>query len=256
MSRWWPEPLRLFLSPAGCLLMRERGKQAAAAQQVLHLPGVAGADDLAPLADALNSAEWRSARIEILLSHRYVRFVLSEPPGRLLTAAEERALAEAGLRRVYGAAAQGFRVRVTSQPPDAGVFGAAMDESLVAALEALMAASGITQYTLCPWLERAGQARAMSHGWWVLAEPGWVCLLLAQNGVWRQVSAQPCGTDWAAALPAWLERAARLLDEVPPCVVRVQAVDGVIPQPLALPPGWHGEIITDALIPASVEQAA
>lgn len=255
MSRWWPEPLRLFLSPDGCLLMRTRSN-GSAARQVLHLSGVAGADDLAPLAVALNSVEWRSARVEIILSHRYVRFVLSEPPRRLLAAAEERALAEAELRRVYGAAAQGFRVRVTSQPPDAGVFGAAMDESVVAGLEALMAASGVKHYSLRPWLERAGQRRAMSHGWWVLAEPGWVCLLLAQNGVWRQVSAQPCGTDWAAALPAWLERAARLLDEAPPRVVRVQAVDGVIPQPLALPTGWHGEIITDALIPASIEQAA
>jgi hypothetical protein len=247
--------LRLFLSPTGCVLMRAHAEQAAA-PQVLHLPGIAGADDLAPLAAALNHVEWRFARVEILLSHRYVRFVLSEPPGRLLNAVEERALVEAELRRVYGAAAQGFRVRVTSQPPDAGVFGAAMDDTLVAGLEALMAASGVKHYSLRPWLERAGQRRAISHGWWVLAEPGWVCLLLAQNGVWRQVSAQPCGTDWVAVLPAWLERAARLLDEAPPRVVRVQAVDGVVPQPLALPTGWHSEIITDALIPASIEQAA
>lgn len=254
MSRWWPEPLRIFLSPASTVLMRERGK--ATARQVLHLPGIIGADDLAPLAAALNTAEWRTTRAEILLSHRYLRFALSEPPGRLLSAAEERVLAEAELHRVYGAAAQGLRVRVASQPPDAGVFGAAMEEAFVRGLEALMEEGGVKHYHLLPWLEVAARHRAITHGWWVLAEAGWVCLLLIQHGVWRQVSAHPCNAGWAAELPAWLERAERLLDAPAPRQVRVQAVDGCVPEPLLLPAGWTGAAVADALIPSPAAQVS
>lgn len=242
MSPWWSERTRLFLGPEGGWLARLHGPDAG---RILRLPGVEGANDLAPLATALKGAEWRTAHCDVVLSHRYLRCVLSEPPLRLLGKNEERVMVDAEFRRVYGTA-QNLRVRMTSQPPDAGVFGAALDENLASAVEALLKETGIQRYRLRPWLEAA--ALRPQSGWTVLAEPGWALLLLAEAGAWRHVEAQPCGPDWTQRLPGWLTRAEQLREVPTSRRVRVRVLEGAVPT-FAWPAGWLGEAAALPLLP-------
>lgn len=231
MSLWSPERARLFLGPEGSWLARMRRGHV----QTLHaLPGVKDAQDLQPIGQTLHSPEWRRLNVDVLLSHRQVRFVLTEPPRRLLRRAEEEALATAEFARIYGRT-DPLRIRAVSQPPEAGLLGAAVEEALAQAVEAMLEGAGIRRYTLLPWFEAA--ARRPQDGYTVLAEPGWAVIGLAQNGLWRRLDAQPCGEDWGQRLPEWLARAERLQGTPIPHRVRVQLIAGPAPR-LASLPSW------------------
>ena len=239
MSPWWPERARLFLGPEGSWLARvKRGGVA----QLEKLPAVKDIPDLDAVARALKTPEWRRMSVEVLLSHRQVRFVLTEPPRRLIRRTEEEALAAAEFARVYGRT-DPLRIRTASQPPEAGILGAAVEETFAQALEAMLEGAGIRRYTVLPWFEAA--ARRPEDGYTVLAEPGWVLVGLAQGGLWRRIEAQPCGEDWGARLPEWLTRAERLQETPVPRHARVRVLAG--PAPRVALPGWTIEALAPLL---------
>ena len=236
MSPWWPERGRLFLGPEGSWLARIKQGRV----QTLHaLPGVKDTQDLQPIGQTLKATEWRRLNIDVLLSHRQVRFVLTEPPRRLLRRAEEEALATAEFARIYGKT-DPLRIRTVSQPPEAGILGAAVEEGLAQAVEAMLEGAGIRRYTLRPWLEAAVQRP--EDGWTVLIEPGWALVGLAQSGLWRHIQAQPCHEDWAERLPDWLVRAERLQGIPIPRHARVRLLAGQAPR-FAWPSGWKIEAL-------------
>jgi hypothetical protein len=168
------------------------------------------AASLLPLLDeALADAVWPRRRVEVVLSQQFMRQVLTPPPGKALTRAEEAALAAASLREIYGDEAAGWRVAVHSQPPDAGLVGAAIDADFLQQLEALLARHHCRNVTIIPLASRAvRRLPTRFDGWWVGVEPGWATLMGASNGVWQHLAAQPLDADWRAALPEWLAREA------------------------------------------------
>ena len=231
MSLWSPERARLFLGPEGSWLARVKQGRV---EHLDSLPAVKDAPDLDAIAQVLKAPDWRRLNVEVLLSHRQVRFVLTEPPRRLIRRAEEEALATAEFARIYGRT-DPLRIRAVSQPPEAGILGAAVEETLAQAVEAMLEAAGIRRYTLLPWFEAA--AHRPRDGYTVLAEPGWVVIGLAQKGLWRRIEAQPCGEDWGQRLPEWLTRATRLQDAPIPHRARVQCIASKTPR-LTPMPGW------------------
>lgn len=236
MSLWSPERARLFLGPEGSWLARvKQGK----VHTLQTLPAVKDAQDLQPIGQTLDTPEWRHTNVEVLLSHRQVRFVLTEPPRRLLRRAEEEALATAEFARIY-TRTDPLRIRAVSQPPEAGILGAAVEESMAQAVEAMLEGAGIRRYTLLPWFEAA--ARRPQDGYTVLAEPGWVVIGLAHGGLWQRIEAQPCGEDWSARLPGWLVRAERLQGTSLPRHARVRLLAGQAPR-FAWPSGWKIEAL-------------
>lgn len=230
---------RLFVRPNDMVLVRQ--KNGALAHQ--PLPSPLEDDGLAAAADCLRLPEWQAAGTDIILSNRCVRYCLSEPPGRLLGRAEELTLIEAEFRRIYGDAARRYRIRTQSQPPDAGVFGAAVDEVLAQALEALVKAAGAHDYTVRTLLDFAARDHSRIEGWWVLVEPGWLTIVLAEDRAWRHVSGQACDGDWTVQLPSLLVRAERLVPSQAPRKVWVQTLGYPAPHALNLSPQWDATML-------------
>lgn len=200
MSRWSAEPLRIALTPDEVALAR--------GTQQLSLPAEGGLPRLLALLDeALGDAAWHATRAEVVLSQRLVRHVLTPPPHKLLSTAEEHALVKASLRSIYGESADSWAVQVISQPPHAGLMGAAMDADVLDSLQTRLHRHGCRQLAIRPLASVAARhVPARLDGWWALAEPGWLSLFGAVRGVWQHVAGVPIDTLSKPALPQTLAR--------------------------------------------------
>lgn len=233
-----PTRLRLWLGPTATILASP-GTGLGRAPLVVRLPGVAGPDTLPAVVEPLKGFLHRARLLEIRLSNAYLRYVLTPPPQRLLTRAEEGALVAAAFRRVYGEAADGFRIRVVSQSPDAGCLGVALEEAFAQALERALEPLGVRRCTVRPiWGDAIGRPPRGTTGWHALAEPGWLSLLLVEDGVIRHVSGHPGAPETADPLPAALAYAERVLARPIPRTVTLRLVGPRPARPPALPSGW------------------
>ncbi|MBT9541310.1 hypothetical protein [Thiobacillus sp.] len=199
MSRWSADPLHIALAPGEVALLA--GSESRLLTTEAHTPA-----SLLPLLDAaLADAVWPRRRITVVLSQQFVRPVLTPPPGKALAQDEEAALVVASLREIYGDEAASWRIAVHSQPPHAGLLGAAVDGAFMQQLDDLLARHGCRSLSITPLASHAvRRLPPRFDGWWIGVEPGWATLLGAHAGIWQHVAAQPLGADWRTALPEWL----------------------------------------------------
>ena len=211
MSLWSRDQLRIALAPNGLALVRHRGNPAKPTASKSIACDTRDWQSLMPLLEReLADVAWRGAGAEVVLSNHYVRYVLTTPPGKALVQAEEEALAAASFREIYGAEADNWRIRVQSQPPQFGLVGAAIDESLALQLGDLFQRQNVTDWALNPLATLAAQSYSQAADWWVLAEPGWMCLFKSAGGYWRYLSSQAVDDNWRSTLPEMLDREARM----------------------------------------------
>lgn len=201
MSRWWAESLRVALAPGEAALLRG-GKQL-----VLTTPDRSAAG-LLPLLDAtLADTAWRGSRVDVVLSQHFVRHVLTSPPRKAISQAEERALVAAALRNIYGDEASAWQIEVHSQPPQYGLLGAAVNADFTQQLDALLARHGFRDVTIRPLASAAAKRLpAKLDGWWALIETGWLSLFNAHRGIWQSVAAQPIDGEWRMQLSELIAR--------------------------------------------------
>jgi len=234
VSRWSADPLRIALAPGEIALARGARRHT--------LPAEREAMSLLPVLDAaLADATWRAARVEVVLSQHFVRHVLTPPPGKPLSPTEEQALVGASLRAIYGELAEHWQVRVHSQPPHAGLVGAAVDGAFTRELDALLARHGFRHVALLPLASVAARrAPARLEGWWVLAEPGWLSLFGGTRGCWQHVAAWPIDDRWQDTLPEWLAREHGSTPTPIPAAAWLQAPGmGAITAPTDAGLRWH-----------------
>jgi hypothetical protein len=238
VSRWSADPLRIALAPGEAALLRTHGTPAS---RVLATDERSAASLLPLLDEALADPAWRSRAVEVVLSQHFVRHVLTPPPGRPLSRAEERALVSASLREIYGDEAQQWNVQVISQPPQFGLVGAAVDAAFTQQLDALLARNGFRDVAVRPLASFAARRLpGQFAGWWVLAEPGWLSLFGGANGTWHHLAGQPIGDDWAGTLPDLIGLEAGLAALALPSTVWIQAVGtGPVSKPASGNERWE-----------------
>lgn len=256
MSLWSRDQLRIALAPHALALSRHHGRpEQAVASKTITCDTRDWQSLMLLLERELTDAAWHAPRVEVVLSNHYVRYVITPQPGKALSQTEEAALVSASFREIYGAEASGWRIRVHSQPPEQGLVGAAIDESLATRLGEIFKRVSLTHWTLHPLATLAVQRNTRTADWWVLAEPGWVCMFHAVGGYWRYLSAQAVDANWPSALPEMLEREARMAGTVRPtghtqtALIQAVGLDPVIPPATS---GWHWQMAK----PANVERGA
>lgn len=222
MSRWSADSLRIALAPGEAALLRTRGTPAS---RVLTTDERSAASLLPLLDEALADPAWHGRAVEVVLSQHFVRHVLTPPPGKALSQAEERALVGASLREIYGDLVDLWNVQAISQPPQFGLVGAAVEAAFMQQLDALLARHGFRDVTIRPLGSFAARHLPKKFaGWWALAEPGWLSLFGGSDGTWHHLAGLPIADDWIDALPDLIEREAGLTALDLPSAVWVQAV--------------------------------
>ncbi len=176
----------------------------------------AGADEplwrpaMARLAGWLREESLPRARLHIHLSSRFVRWQLLEWQPQLTQPQELEAYVRLRFRATFGAAADGWRVMHAEPMPGRAVPACAIDEALVAELQALRSIGDARVVRIAPyfsaafdrWCARLGRQTA----WFGAAEPGSFTLGLLHKGAWRGLRSMrhPDAADggWRGVLPA------------------------------------------------------
>lgn len=246
MSLWSRDRLRIALAPGELALVRHQGNPAQPQASKSLSCEARDAQSLMPLLEReLADPAWQASKVDVVLSSHFVRYVLTPPPGKALSQEEEAALVNASFREIYGTEISHWRVRVQSQPPQSGLIGAAMDESLALQLEEIFKRLNRTDWSVHPLASIAAHSKAFRPAdWWVLAEPGWLSLFNALDGHWHYLSGQPAGEDWRNDLPDILDRETRMAGTAPtdkPRTALIQSVGIAHGAPPATP-GWAWRI--------------
>jgi hypothetical protein len=198
-----------------------RGVRAAVWNQ--RLPSAAAEHDAAPWRGAVQTLETalprhtgRPAHACVILSSRFVRYVLVPWSDTLSDAEEEMAYAHHCFERVYGAAAAQWELRVSTDRDGVPMLASAVDAALPSALREVFAGAGVRLDSIQPNLmavyndyRRRLRGR---HAWLALLEPGNLCLALLHQGRWARIRNLRIGPGWREDLTLILEREAYLAD--------------------------------------------
>lgn len=226
MSRSWGESVRAVLCPDRAGLVRVgRGMRMLDGRVVRAAAAATGdppwASALAALREGLDAVEGGGRDVTVVLSNHFVRYALVPWNDALAGEAEEAAHARHCFSMVYGDAAESWDVRLSAASGGLQV-ACAVDAGLPAAIEEVVAASGRHLRSVQPYLMAAfNRWRREFAGplvWFVLAEPGRLCLAALQDGRWRElVNLQSADDARGDGLPELLARQRLLagLDEAP-----------------------------------------
>jgi hypothetical protein len=210
------DELQIALSPAGVAMVRlGRGlKQAAVSQQELACaatqPGEAPwAKSLECLERALQEHKGK-ADATVLLSNHFVRYALVPWSEQISDANEEQAFIRHCFTKTYGAEAQHWALRMSPSGYGETQVACAIDQGLLDGLERAATSHGLRLASLQPYFMAAyNQWRRQLPDavvWFVVAEPGRLCLSLLVRGQWRILRAVKVGSDWRDTLSKLLER--------------------------------------------------
>ncbi|TDF82164.1 hypothetical protein [Pseudomonas sp. H9] len=155
----------------------------------------------------------KGAELQLLLSAQYCRFCLVPWSAAINRPDELHHYARACFEAHYGQSLDGWRLVVSPEAAGAARIATAVPEALLQRLHDHCRDLGLRLRSVRPYLMAAYNRFAEQLGQrdflFVLAEPQRTVCLLAQNGVWQQISAQG-GSDSDAALQALIARQCEL----------------------------------------------
>jgi hypothetical protein len=147
-------------------------------------------------------------RVHVTLSNSLVRYALVPSQPQLARAAQDAYVRDC-FGQLYGEAAASWDICTAAAPGTARV-ASAIDAGLAGELAAACARAGTTLASLRPLLSTVvARWRGALRGrcfWLVLAEPGMLCLALAERRHWRVLRTVRAGGDWLDGLAVLLER--------------------------------------------------
>lgn len=208
---------------------------------------------LEALAGKVLGGELAGAEVTLVLSNHFVHYALV-PWSELLKSEEEQlAFARQRFVRVHGSAAEGWLLSLSQAGPRQSRLACGAPQALIDALNAVMAPVGSRYRSLQPHLmasfNRCRARLGVRPGWYVVAEPGLLCIALLHDGQWHSVRTMKIGPDWPIELSGVLARERCLVDSQTECDhVSVFAPD--LPASAALErDDWKIENLLPALLP-------
>jgi len=168
------------------------------------------------LETALADAARSRSRATLILSNQLVRYALVPWSGALSDEEEEIAVARHCFRNLYGEVADTWELRLSPGKAGTTQLASAVDGHLPDALRELFGRLGMRIASIQPQLMAAYNAnRSRLRGrnaWFVLQEPGNLCVARLHKGCWVSLRTLRVGSAWREELPVILEREAYLAD--------------------------------------------
>ena len=217
MSPLWRDELHITLGPDRAAMVRfGRGMR----------PAVTARREIACAAPALDEAPWAKAiesleaglhgiadgkcDVRVVLSNHFVRYALVPWSEQISDREEEQAFVRHCFAQTYGENAQRWAVRMSPCGYGETQVASAIDQALLEGLERVFRPHGARLVSVQPlFVTLFNQWRRQlppSVAWFVVAEPGRLCVSRLQHGAWRTLRAVKTGEDWQETLTRLLER--------------------------------------------------
>jgi len=168
---------------------------------------------------ALQEQKNGKADATVLLSNHFVRYVLVPWSEQISDTNEEQAFIRHCFIKTSGAEAQRWALRMSPAGYGETQVACAIDQDLLDGLERISASHGLRLASLQPYFMAAfNQWRRQlpdSVVWFVVAEPGRLCVSLLERGQWRILRVVKVGDDWRDTLGKLLEREYLVSDSGP-----------------------------------------
>ncbi len=146
----------------------------------------------------------------VTLSNHFVRYVLVPWNEQINDPGEEQAFIRLCFTQTYGADAKHWALRVSPAGYGETQVASAIDQGLLQGIERVASAHGVRLVSLQPYfMSMFNQWRDELQGstvWFVVAEPGRLCISQLQQGCWHTLRTMKVGEDWPEALQKLLER--------------------------------------------------
>lgn len=217
MSLLLRDELRIALSPERVTLLRfGRGLRSRliSRQEIACEPVQAGETPWSKALDGmetgLRTMNGRPMDARVILSNNFVRYALLPWSDQISDAAEEQAFIRHCFAQTYGEEVQNWVLRASSAGYGEAQVASAIDQSLVERLDRIAASRRVKVISLQPYLMSVfNRWRPQLTGtsiWFVVAEPGRLCLSMLKQGCWSSLQSVKVGEDWPEALRNLLER--------------------------------------------------
>ncbi len=212
MSLSWRDRVRVVLRPDRVILVRlARGmRPRVSAKEILACTADGWQPALAALAGALKGAHWRRADATVILSNHFVRYLLVPWSDQLVTDEERAAWVRHTFAEVHGADAAQWEFRWSEEGPGHPQVASAVEQALLAGIREVFKGSTLRLCSLQPYAMSAfNHWRRAMHGqerFFLLAEPGRLCLASLGHDQWRSFRSWRLGEAWQDELPCFLER--------------------------------------------------
>ena len=210
----------------------------------------AGVDALGGM---LSRARPSGARVEVVISSHFVRYVLVPWSESLVRDADRLAFARLACREVYGALVDGWEVCLDDPPAGQAAFASAIDRELLAAIQNAVAHVGANLEAVIPALADCinRHRRVLRKRDFCLAnvEAGRLTFAFRGNAGWRAVRTRRADGPLPELLPTLLKQEASA-SGVPEggrlylCALRVRDHANI------LVPGWKVVLLDEAALPA------
>lgn len=212
MSPSWRDRVRIVLRPDRVILVRLAGALTprVSAKEIVDCAGDGWQPAVAALAGALKGAKWQRADATVILSSHFVRYLLVPWSDQLVTEEERAAWVRHSFTEVHGADAAQWEFRWSEEGPGRPQVASAVEQALPAAIREVFKASTLRLRSLQPYAMAAfnhwRRAMAGPERFFLLAEPGRLCLAALSQGQWRSFHSRRLGEAWQEELPRFLER--------------------------------------------------
>lgn len=217
MSPLWRDQVRVVLSPQRAAVLRlARSRTPRITRQCVvpcdpAKPGEASwRHTLAALDTALAEFGEHKADTVVILSNHFVRYALVEHSDQVSTDAEEMALVRHSFSTIYGNDADGWALRLNDAGARDGLrIACAVDQDFPEALRTRFNTTKFRLRSIQPYLMAAFNRwchRFDGSVWFVLGEPGKLCLARFQDGQCQSIKTMRIGDDWSYELAVCLER--------------------------------------------------
>lgn len=204
MSRLWRDQIQVFFAPGRVDMVRTfRGikPRQSSKMSLVHAyqPDAVTSDvSLRQLEQMIEkesaSSSLEGAEMMVTLSNHFIRYVVVPPQREIVDPAELLAYANFRMREVYGERVEDWIISISDRDPYSGTLCAGITRDLYNKLEALASRYRIKLRQVEPYLTAAFDQCCKSFDdkrlWFVVIEPGRLCMALFFNGSWQAIRNQ------------------------------------------------------------------
>ncbi len=204
MSRLWRDQIQIFFAPGRVDMVRTfRGMKVRQSPRISKVYGdqqAAGMwksslQQLEQMIEEENaSSALKGAELRITLSNHFIRYVVVPPQQEITDPAELLAYANFRMREVYGERIDDWVMSISDWDPYRGTVCAAIARDLYHELEVLALRRSTKLKQIEPYLTAAFdqwcEAFNDKRFWFVVIEPGRLCMISFANGEWQGIRNQ------------------------------------------------------------------